>query len=134
MVKPVGVIAELRAWRERNDLSQVQAVEAMVAGGVPVVLGTLRRWEIGYRQPGPMASKLLEEFLKRHPKVKGKGKGRYGSRAKAAVSEAGVKRIMELRAKGKTLKEIGREMGISESSVSRICGGSRHGKNKAIKL
>ena len=78
-----------------------------------------------------MAAALLGEFLARHPKVKGKGKGRYGSRAKAAVPDAGVKRIKELRAKGKTLKEIGRVMGLSESAVSRICAGNRHAR-KAI--
>jgi len=30
---------------------------------------------------------------------------------------------MELRTQGKTLKEIGREVGLSESAVSRICAG-----------
>jgi transcriptional regulator with XRE-family HTH domain len=128
-----GVIAELRAWRERNNLSQAGAVAVMVASGVPVLVGTLRRWEMGYRRPGSMAAKLLEEFLKTHPKVRAVKKGRYGRRAKT-VLESEVKRIMELRASGKKLREIGLVMGLSESAVSRICGGSRHqGKGKERK-
>jgi DNA invertase Pin-like site-specific DNA recombinase len=76
-----------------------------------------------------MAAKLLEDFLKRHPKVKKKGKGRYGSRAKPAVPAKVVKRILAMRAGGETLRAIGREVGLSESAVSRICSGSRHGKH-----
>jgi transcriptional regulator with XRE-family HTH domain len=119
-----SVIDELRAWRERNGLSQRQAAEVLVAGGVPVVLSTLARWEIGYRRPGRLAAALLKEFLKRHAKVKGVVERRY-RKAAPTVSAAVVARVRDLRASGKTLREIGRQVGISESAVSRICAGSR---------
>lgn len=120
------VIEELKAWREKNGLSQRQAVAVMEAGGVPVTQRSLRGWETGERRPGAMAAKLLEQFLRSYPKVEVVDKGRYRKRAKT-VSGADVKRIMELRAQEKTLREIGRQVGISESAVSRICAGNRHG-------
>jgi transcriptional regulator with XRE-family HTH domain len=131
MNEVAGVIRELKAWRERNDLSQKAAAELLASEGVPVLLGTLRRWEIGYRRPGVFAAKALAEFLARHPKVK--GDGGYGSRARPPVSRGVLKRVKELRKEGKTLREIAEMVGISESGVSRICGGSRHGKEGAIK-
>lgn len=63
------VIQRLKAWRERNNLSQSQAVEILVSGGLPVKVRTLQDWEIGRRSPRALAASALEKFLEEHPTI-----------------------------------------------------------------
>ena len=125
------LVKRLKAWRKENGLSQRQAADVMVRSGVPVTVRTLQSWEIGDRRPVPMAAKLLETFLASVPKVKEKDRPKPYPKVASYRSEEDVGRIRELRAQGKTLKAIAGEFGISESAVSRICAGKRHGKAEA---
>jgi DNA-binding transcriptional regulator YiaG len=63
------VILRLKAWRERNDLSQNQAVAVLIAAGLPAKLRTLQHWEIGRRSPRAITAAALERFLDEHPKT-----------------------------------------------------------------
>jgi DNA-binding transcriptional regulator YiaG len=63
------VIERLKAWRETNNLSQAQAVEAMLAAGLPAKLKTLQGWEIGRHSPQPITAAALERFLDQHPTI-----------------------------------------------------------------
>ena len=63
------VIERLKAWRETNNLSQAQAVEVMLAAGLPAKLKTLQGWEIGRHSPQPITAAALGRFLDQHPKV-----------------------------------------------------------------
>jgi DNA-binding transcriptional regulator YiaG len=63
------VILRLKAWRERNDLSQNQAVAVLIAEGLPAKLRTLQHWEIGRRSPRAITAAALERFLDEHPKI-----------------------------------------------------------------
>src|SRR5215469_3879917 len=45
MIAPV--VARLKDWRKANNLSQSQAVEILLAAGLPVRIRTLQEWEIG---------------------------------------------------------------------------------------
>src|SRR6516162_11558951 len=49
------VVERLKAWREANNLSQSQAVEVLVAAGLPAKLRTLQDWETGRRSPRGLA-------------------------------------------------------------------------------
>src|SRR5271165_4806062 len=65
--KPVApVIESLKAWRKANNLSQSQAVEALVAAGLPAKLKTLQGWESGRHSPQPIAAAALARFLDQH--------------------------------------------------------------------
>jgi DNA-binding transcriptional regulator YiaG len=57
------VIAKLKAWRTLSKLSQSQAVQALVAAGLPIKLRTLQTWEIGQSSPQPVTVAALERFL-----------------------------------------------------------------------
>jgi transcriptional regulator with XRE-family HTH domain len=61
------VIERLKAWREANNLSQSQAVEALIVAGLPAKLKTLQGWEIGRHSPQPITAAALERFLDQHP-------------------------------------------------------------------
>jgi transcriptional regulator with XRE-family HTH domain len=63
------VIERLKAWREANNLSQAQAVEVLLAAGLPAKLKTLQGWEIGRHSPQPITAAALEQFLDQHPKI-----------------------------------------------------------------
>jgi DNA-binding transcriptional regulator YiaG len=63
------VIERLKAWRQANNLSQTQAVEVMLAAGLPVKLKTLQGWESGRHSPQPIAAAALERFLDQHPTI-----------------------------------------------------------------
>ena len=60
------VIERLKAWREANHLSQSQAVEVLVAAGLPAKLRTLQDWETGRRSPRGLSISALERFLNEH--------------------------------------------------------------------
>ena len=60
------VIERLKAWREANHLSQSQAVEVLVAAGLPAKLRTLQDWETGRRSPRGLSTSALERFLNEH--------------------------------------------------------------------
>ena len=61
------VIERLKAWREANNLSQSQAVEVLIAAGLPAKLRTLQDWETGRRSPRGLSTSALERFLNEHP-------------------------------------------------------------------
>ena len=63
------VIQRLKAWRQDNNLSQSQAVEILLAAGLPVRVRTLQDWEIGRRAPRALAAAALEKFLDESPTV-----------------------------------------------------------------
>jgi transcriptional regulator with XRE-family HTH domain len=63
------VIERLRSWREANNLSQAQAVEVLLAAGLPAKLKTLQGWEIGRHSPQPITAAALERFLDQHPRI-----------------------------------------------------------------
>jgi transcriptional regulator with XRE-family HTH domain len=67
--KRAPVIRRLKAWRQANNLSQAQAVEALLAAGLPAKLKTLQGWEIGRHSPQPITAAALARFLDQHPSV-----------------------------------------------------------------
>ena len=60
------VIERLKAWRQTNNLSQSEAVEVLLAAGLPVKLRTLQDWETGRRSPRPLSASALDRFLDEH--------------------------------------------------------------------
>jgi DNA-binding transcriptional regulator YiaG len=60
------VIERLKAWRDANNLSQSQTVDALVAAGLPAKLRTLQDWETGRRSPRGLSTSALERFLNEH--------------------------------------------------------------------
>jgi transcriptional regulator with XRE-family HTH domain len=63
------VILRLKAWREGNKLSQAQAVDVLVAAGLPAKLRTVQDWETGRRSPHAITAAALARFLDEHPKI-----------------------------------------------------------------
>ncbi len=63
------VIERLKAWREANNLSQSQAVQILLAAGLPAKVRTLQAWEIGRHSPQAITAAALERFLDEHPKI-----------------------------------------------------------------
>ena len=61
------IIERLKAWRERNNLSQSQAVEVLQSAGLPAKLKTLQAWESGRNSPQPITAAALERFLDERP-------------------------------------------------------------------
>ena len=57
------VITKLKAWRAGSKLSQSEAVQLLVAAGLPIKLRTLQTWEIGQSSPQPVTAAALERFL-----------------------------------------------------------------------
>jgi transcriptional regulator with XRE-family HTH domain len=66
---PAPVVLRLKAWREAKNLSQTEAVAALVSAGVPAKLQTLQQWESGRRSPPAITSAALERFLHEHPSI-----------------------------------------------------------------
>ena len=60
------VITKLKSWRTVRGLSQSQAIRALVAGGLPIKLGTLQQWERARSSPQPVTAAALERFLLEH--------------------------------------------------------------------
>jgi DNA-binding transcriptional regulator YiaG len=63
------VIRKLKAWRAANNLSQNQAVRALVDAGLPVKLSTLQQWEIARSSPHSVTAAALERFLSNQKKA-----------------------------------------------------------------
>jgi transcriptional regulator with XRE-family HTH domain len=63
------VIERLKAWRQANNLSQSEAVEVLLAAGLPVKLRTLQDWETARRSPRPLSASALDRFLDEHPAI-----------------------------------------------------------------
>jgi transcriptional regulator with XRE-family HTH domain len=63
------VILRLKAWREANKLSQAQAVDVLIAAGLPAKLRTVQDWESGRRSPHAITAAALARFLDEHPKL-----------------------------------------------------------------
>jgi transcriptional regulator with XRE-family HTH domain len=57
------VIIKLKAWRTACGLSQSQAIRALVAGGLPIKLGTLQQWERARSSPQAVTAAAIEKFL-----------------------------------------------------------------------
>ena len=98
-----AVVQALKVWREINGLTQWQAAEAMNVRGVPVLLGTMRKWECGDRHPGTMATGRLERFFEQWPRV---SMERPPGRWKNAVSAEKAAAIRLLREQGELLRVI----------------------------
>ena len=60
------IIERLKLWRQTNNLSQSQAVEILLAAGLPARIRTLQDWKIGRRSPRALAASALERFLDEH--------------------------------------------------------------------
>jgi len=115
------VVRQLKKWRDANSLSQHQASDVLTLNGLAVTLPALRQWEQGLRSPQTFTANVLETFLSQHPVVT--NAPQYGRWPK--VPEDLLPEIKALRENGATLLWIAERYGISESAVSRICGGSR---------
>jgi transcriptional regulator with XRE-family HTH domain len=63
------VIERLKAWREVNNLSQLQAVEVLRSAGLPAKVKTLQAWETGRNSPQPITAAALQQFLDQHPRI-----------------------------------------------------------------
>ena len=57
------VIERFKAWRERNNISQAQAVRLLQSAGLPARLKTLQAWESGRNSPQSITAAALERFL-----------------------------------------------------------------------
>jgi DNA-binding transcriptional regulator YiaG len=57
------VIERLKAWRERNNISQAQAVNLLQLAGLPARLKTLQAWESGRNSPQAITAAAIERFL-----------------------------------------------------------------------
>jgi transcriptional regulator with XRE-family HTH domain len=66
---PAPIVLRLKSWRETNNLSQGEAVAALVSAGVPAKLQTLQQWESGRRSPPAITIAALERFLHEHPSI-----------------------------------------------------------------
>jgi transcriptional regulator with XRE-family HTH domain len=62
---PTPVILRLKQWRDQNNLTQAEAVERLIAAGVPIKLQTLQQWESGRRHPSAITEVALTGFLDR---------------------------------------------------------------------
>ena len=62
---PTPVILRLKEWRDQNNLTQAEAVERLIAAGVPIKLQTLQQWESGRRHPSAITEVALTGFLDR---------------------------------------------------------------------
>ena len=60
------VVERLKAWRQANNLSQSQAVELLIAAGLPAKLKTLQGWESERHSPHPITAAALAQFLDQH--------------------------------------------------------------------
>jgi transcriptional regulator with XRE-family HTH domain len=72
---PAAIILRLKAWRETNNLSQAETVDALVSAGVPAKLPTLQQWETGRRSPPAITTAALERFLDEHPSIDRRSSG-----------------------------------------------------------
>jgi hypothetical protein len=63
------IVKRLKAWRERNGLSQRATSEVMHKAGVPIKLSTIQNWESGRNTPGELSSTVLRTFLDAHPVI-----------------------------------------------------------------
>jgi DNA-binding transcriptional regulator YiaG len=61
-----SVIERFKAWRESNNLSQLEAVDVLLAAGLPANIRTLQAWEIGRHSPQAITAAALELFLDEH--------------------------------------------------------------------
>ena len=57
------VIERLKAWRERNNISQAQAVKLLQSAGLPARLKTLLAWESGRNSRQAITAAAIERFL-----------------------------------------------------------------------
>ena len=64
-----AIVRKLRAWREKNGLSQSQAVAVLKRAGLQTSISSWEKWEMGLRQPAPLSIPTLEAFLEKHPVV-----------------------------------------------------------------
>jgi len=62
---PTPVVLRLKEWRDQNNLTQAEAVERLIAAGVPIKLQTLQQWESGRRHPSAITEVALTGFLDR---------------------------------------------------------------------
>jgi DNA-binding transcriptional regulator YiaG len=67
--KVAPIIERLKAWRAANNLSQSQAVQILLAVGLPAKVRTLQAWEVGRHSPQAITAAALERFLDENPKV-----------------------------------------------------------------
>jgi DNA-binding transcriptional regulator YiaG len=95
----------------------------MEARGLSIPYHTLEVWDTGVRNPGRFAAQVLSKFLEDHPVIT--DAPRY---TRHKISPEQVTEIHRLRKQSLTLGQIAQKFGISESSVSRICSGSRRAK------
>jgi transcriptional regulator with XRE-family HTH domain len=72
---PASIIVRLKAWREANNLTQAETVDALDSAGVPAKLATLQQWESGRRSPPAITTAALERFLAEHPCVNPRSPG-----------------------------------------------------------
>jgi transcriptional regulator with XRE-family HTH domain len=121
----VGLVRRLREWRAREGVSRGRAAEVMEKElGVPVDPFMLYLWESEKRHMGKVYGALVEKFLARAPKVK----GRRDRVKQTKLSGKDLAEMRRLRSGGETLKGIGSRFGVSESYIWRILKGERLAK------
>lgn len=118
------VVQALKTWRNKNKLSQRQAISVMGARDFPLRIETLRTWEQGRYLPEPITTRALEDFLAQHPVIR--DAPAYGKRTK--FSSGDVAEIKRLREEGATMVAIGTRFKVDESYISRILAGERLAK------
>jgi transcriptional regulator with XRE-family HTH domain len=114
----------LKAWREKNGLSQRQAEEVMKGRGVPIDIRTIQQWEQGLRRPSGLAVHAVADFFERFSTIS--DAPTYGKRSKFSAED--VAEIRRLKEEGETLVAIGERFGVDQSYISRICSGERLAK------
>jgi transcriptional regulator with XRE-family HTH domain len=61
------IAARLKAWRHRNNFTQLQATEIFTQYGLPVSRRSLENWETGRRRPTAVSTAALTRFLDQYP-------------------------------------------------------------------
>jgi transcriptional regulator with XRE-family HTH domain len=118
------MVKELIAWRRKNNLSQLQAAEAMEARGVPIRKTTIQQWEQARFRPSRLAVAALGNFFSKHAVITDATP--HGRQSK--LSQADLAEIRRLGAPGSaklSMKAIGHRFGVSEGYISRIVRGER---------
>jgi transcriptional regulator with XRE-family HTH domain len=123
--KMSAVIQKLKEWRKRNSLSQKQAIDVMAVRQFKFAYSTLVKYEGGFSSPDRFTAEAIERFLYQYPVID--DAPNYGRQTDPLPAEK-VEQIKALRAQDLDMKTIGEQLGISESSVSRILGGKRRAR------
>jgi hypothetical protein len=122
-----AVIKRLKKWRQKNSLSQRQAVAIMIEHVLPMELPekgsfTYQKWEGVFVKPNKFAIDALIKFIEAHPTIENPP---VFGRWKNALPDEKVADMRKRRENGETLLSLAQRFGFSQSGVSRIVRGKR---------